>query len=327
MNWLHHTKPRVVDPRSVDIEDQTYLVPCYCDLSALVKSIEKVGVLNDPLVQELADGRVVPVAGRRRLQAAMALGLERVDVRVLPGEMPIADGFALAFWDNAPHRTFDTACTAVVVRRLLELFPRETAAREFMPTLGVPLKGPRLERLRSIGGLEHPVLEALAQGRIQEKTAAILCELEPAARLELLELAGRLRLNANKAAEIISWLFDLSVLEAKPIAELLARDEARSILTDEESSLQERAERFRELVRCWKFPELTAREAEFKEWAKRLPPSGKISVKPTPAFEDPACVIEVRAASKDEAQRILDNLKSTNDQRSHSGRGSKPGIS
>ncbi len=113
------------------LEDQTYLVPCYCDLSALVRSIEKVGVLNDPLVQERADGRVVPVAGRRRLQAAVALGWERVNVKMLPDEMSIADGFALAFWDNAPHRTFDTACTAVVVRRLLELFPREVAARNF----------------------------------------------------------------------------------------------------------------------------------------------------------------------------------------------------
>jgi hypothetical protein len=309
VNWLNHTKPAVVDPREVDLEDKTYLIPCYCDLSALVKSIEMVGVLNDPLVQELTDGRMVPVAGRRRMQAAVALGWEEVKVRVLPEGIPIAEGFALAFWDNIAHRACDPACMAVIVRRLFELFPREVAARNFLPVLGVPLKGPRLERLRSIGGLEHAVLEALSQGRIQEKTAAILCEGEPETRLELLELTGKLRLNANKAAEIISWLFDLSVLEDKPIAELLAHEGAQALITNEESSVQERAERFRELVRAWKFPELAAREAEFREWARRLPESGRISVRPTPSFEDPACVVEIRAASKDEAQRILSSLK------------------
>jgi hypothetical protein len=309
VNWLNLTKPAVVDPRAVDLEDKTYLIPCFCDLSALEKSIEKVGLLNDPLVQELADGRMVPVVGRRRLQAAVALGVQEITARMLPGEMPVAEGFALAFWDNVPHRTFDPACMAVVVRRLLELFPREVAAREFLPVLGIPLKGPRLERLRAIGGLEHAVLEALSQGRIHEKTAAILCEVEPETRLELLALTEKLRLNANKAAEIISWLFDLSVLEGKPIAELLAREDARNILSDGDAPVQELAERFRELVRSWKFPELTARETEFKEWARRLPASGKISVKPTPAFEDPACVLEIRAASKDEAQHILCYLK------------------
>jgi ParB family transcriptional regulator, chromosome partitioning protein len=309
VNWLNLTKPTVVDPHAVDLEDKTYLVPCYCDLSALVKSIEKVGLLNSPLVQELADGRLVPVAGRRRLQAAVALGLEEVTVRVLPDAIPVAEGFTLAFWDNVPHRTFDPACMAVVVRRLLELFPREVAALEFLPVLGIPLKGPRLERLRAIGGLEHLVLDALSQGRIHEKTAAILCEVEPETRLRLLELMGNLRLNANKTADIISWLFDLSVLEGKPIAESLASGDARNILSDGDSPVQERAERFRELVRRWKFPELTAREAEFREWASHLPPSGRVSVKPTSAFEDPACVLEIRAASKNEAQRILSSLK------------------
>ncbi len=309
MNWLNLTKPTIVDPHTVDLEDNTYLVPCYCDLSALVKSVEKVGLLNSPLVQELADGRMVPVAGRRRLQAAVALGLEEVNARVLPGKMPVEDGFALALWDNIPHRTFDPACMAVVVRRLFELFPREVAAREFLPVLGIPLKGPRLERLRAIGGLEHTVLEALSQGRIHEKTAAILCEVEPETRLELMELMEELRLNANKAAEIISWLFDLSVLEGRPIAELLAGEDARNILSDGDPPVQERAERFRGLIRRWKFPELVNREAEFKEWASHLPPSGRVSVKPTSAFEDPACILEIRAASKNEAQRILRYLK------------------
>ncbi len=162
------------------------------------------------------------------------------------------------------------------------------------------------------------MLEALSHGRIHEKTAALLCELEPATRVELLELTGKLRLNANKAAEIMSWLFDLSVLEGKPIAELLAREGARSILTDEESSVQERAERFRELVRRWKFPELTARRPSLSGRSACLHLE-QYRWKPTPAFEDPACVIEIRAASKEEAQRILNNVKSTNDQRSHNG--------
>ncbi len=309
MNWLNHTKPGIIDPRSVDLEDHTYLIPCFSDLWPLTKSIEKLGILNVPLVQRLADGRMIPVAGRRRLQCAAILGLDQVSVKALPSDMPVADGFTLAFWDNASHRVFDTAAAAVIVRRLLELFPKDIVARDFLPVLGIAPKGPRLERLRSIGGLEHSILEALFEGHIREKTAALLCEMASETRQELLALTEKLHLNANKSAEMISWLFDLSVLKSKPIPELLSEKEAESIITDGDMPLPERAERFRELVRSWKFPELAARENKFKEWTRQLSQPHRVSVRPTPAFEDPGCAIEIKAASADEAQRIVSILK------------------
>ncbi|MBI5250934.1 MAG: hypothetical protein HY912_15710 [Desulfomonile tiedjei] len=309
MNWLNHSTPMIVDPRSVDLEDRTYLIPCYSNLSALTKSIQRIGILNSPLVQQLADGRMIPVAGRRRLQSTVALGLDHIHVRLLPEAVPIAEGFALAFWDNAAHRVFDIACTAVVIRRVFELFPRDVAARDFLPILGIALKGPRLERLRAIGGLESSLLEAFSHGRIHEKTAALLCEMEAETRLGLLDLTEKLRLNANKKAEIISWLFDLSVLEATPISELLAREEAKSIIFECDGTVPERAERFRELIRSWKFPELIARENEFRDWVRGQSLLEKMSVQPTTSFEDPGCVIEIRTDSTDEAERIVSAVK------------------
>jgi len=71
----------------------------------------------------------------------------------------------------------------------------------------------------------------------------------------------------------------------------------------------ERAERFRELLRSWKFPELAVREEEFRKFAKRLSLPDRVSVRPTPAFEDPGCAIEIKAACADEAQRIVSILK------------------
>ncbi len=309
MKRLFDTKTTLFDPAQADLRDRTYYIPCFADLAPLVKSVENVGVLNPPLLQERASGRMVPMLGRRRLQAARQLNLPEIEVRVVAGPMSEAEGYVLALWDNLGHRKFDVAATAVVVKRLLDLFPREAVADDFLPLLGIPAQGPRLERLRAIGGLDDPSLKALSTGRIQEKTAFILSSLSPGEQKALSELTEALGMNANKSAEVISHLFDLSVFQNRPILEFLKEDEVQSMVRDKHVPVPERAARLRRLIRSWKFPELTKSEQEFRQWLSTLPQSDGVFVRPVPGFESRECTVEIRTNSREEAQRILNALR------------------
>jgi len=291
------------------LEDSAYLIPCFEDMLPLVESVRRMGVINPPVLQRTPRGVLIPVLGRRRLDAAREAAIRQVETKILPAEMPETDGFELAFWDNLARRTFDTACSAYLVKRLLDLFPRDVVAEDFLPVLGIPPKGPRLERLSAIGGLEFPVLKALSCGKIHEKTAAILAELNPEDRETVMGLVDGLHLNANKAAEIVSSLHDLSVFHGKAISELIRDQQFRSILHDAESSVPDKASRFRELIRSWMFPELVAREHAFDSWRRNLIGKDRIQVRPVPAFESEECFIEVRAGNRLEAERIVAKIK------------------
>lgn len=308
MNWLDHTAPLSLDPCSVDLGDRTYCIPCFGSPDRLVRSISTVGMLNPPVVQFRA-GKPVPVLGRRRLLAARTLGLSTVRARVAPENMPESDGFVLAFWENVGHRSFDPACTAVIVRRLLELFPREVVATDFLPALGVPPKGPRLERLKAIGGLEEPALRALAVGRIMEKTALVLTQMTPEDRRVLLELIEDLGLNCNKTAEIVAHLFDLSVLHGRTIVQWLRDEAATAILANHEFTPAERAQRFRALVRSWKFPGAVDEEKAFRRSLQELPGIGRVSVRLVSGFEEEKCVVEIQAESWGEAEKVVKRLE------------------
>ncbi|MGO9571678.1 MAG: ParB N-terminal domain-containing protein [Desulfomonilaceae bacterium] len=309
MKWLANTRTALLDTHEIDLRDRAYCIPSFADLAPLVKSIDNVGILNQPLLQEQVGGKMVPVLGRRRLQAALQLGISRTEVRIISDRMSEAEGFVLALWDNLGHRTFDTASTAVVVRRLLDLMPREVVADDFLPLLRVPARGPRLERLRAIGGLGEPVLQSLALGRIQEKTAFILSALSSDEQGALLGLTDALGMNANKRAEVIGHLCDLATFHGKPVLEFLREEEARSVIHDEDIPVPERAARFRRLVRSWKFPELVNSEQEFQEWLRCLPESDRIVVRAAPGFESRECTIEIRTESREEAERIVNRLK------------------
>jgi ParB-like chromosome segregation protein Spo0J len=289
----------------VDLEDRNCYIPCFDDVELLAESIERIGIVNPPLVQKRSDGSIICVLGRRRLQAAINAGISAVDVRLLPEDVPESEAFLLSFWDNLGHRSFDRACAAVVVRRLLELFPRDKVASDFLPLLGVEATGPRLERLRALGGLDDCLLKALASGRILEKTAVTLARLDPEERSALMDLTESLGLNANKSAEVIDHLFDLSILHRKSVLAWVRDNQVQTILQDESLSRPERAERLRQLVRAWKFPALVEKEKQFRKWLAGIPRAGGIVVRPTPAFEDERCVIEVAVESRVQAERIL----------------------
>jgi len=251
---------------------------------------------------------MVPVLGRRRLEAAVNLGLNAVKARLAPESMPEPDGFLLAFWDNLGHRRFDPATTAVVVARLMELFPRGVVARDFLPLLGVPPKGPKLEALRMVASLEDRALALIAAGRLHEKTAVLLSRMSQEDRTRVIDLLEDLGVNVNKASEIVGNLYDLSVLRGKSICDILAEEQALRILADDKLPVAERAERLRALLRAWKVPELVRNEEEFHSWVQALELPPNVSVQHSQAFESPKCTVEIRVKSREDAQRVLDKL-------------------
>jgi hypothetical protein len=308
LSWLDHTQIVALSPIEIDLEDRTYFIPSYIDIQALVTSIERVGILNRPFVQKTLDKRFIPVLGRRRLKAAAEIGISAVKVIVIDSDVPEPDLFRLAFWDNMALRELDPASTAGLVNRILELYPIEVAHREFLSVLGVATDGFRLQRFKSIAELEDTILQALAVGRIHEKTAFILSKMVLNDRQHVFRLVQELRLNANKAAEIVGHLFDLSVTMGTSIVDLLDCGESRSILVDSNASIPEKTAQFRTLLRRWKYPEQSLLEQDFHNTFQQVNSTGRISVSPTPSFENKKCTIKIHSDSWEEAHTILKAL-------------------
>lgn len=307
MNWLDRTTTSILDPRVVNLTDSRYEIPFFGDSESLKRSVRIVGIINAPVVQEHPTQGIVSVLGRRRLEAARSLGWSEILVRCVSPDMPEQDGYQFSFWDNC-QRINDPATRAYVLKRLLDLFPRDVVCSDFLPSLGVPPKGPRIERLRRVGGLERPILEALAAGRLLEKTAVTLSYMEEGDRIPVLHLAQSLRLNANIADEVIGGLNDLAVIQQRTVSEIIASEQIRSILDDRDQPVPERTAEFRRLLGSMRFPELDAREREFHEWCGQLGVPVNARIFHAPAFETEECTIEVRSVSREKARKIVEAL-------------------
>ena len=295
-----------INPEQIDLNNRDFYIPSFESLALLAVSIQNVGILNPPLVKQTSNGLFVPVLGRRRIEALKDLGSYMIEVKVAPPSLSVEQAFLVAFWDNLDRIRMDSGVRAYVISRLLELFPVQTLVQSAFPALNTAPIGPSIERLRKIGGLEDHILKALSCGKINEKSAVILAEMQVDQRKILFELISQLALNSNKAFELISQLFDLSVYWKESISDLLGRPEVRVLLDDTSIGLTEKAALVRDLVRRWKFPEISRDRKNFDKWVKELNPPGNVSLRPSQSFEDDSVYVEIRLRSRAHVQELTE---------------------
>jgi len=104
-----------------------------CDDASLVRSIARYGILHPLLVREEKNGTVL-LSGRRRLRAALALGLDRVPCRTVTlGDREAGE---LVFAENLHRVPLDLFDEAVAARVLQKSFPYRFG--ELADRIGVP---------------------------------------------------------------------------------------------------------------------------------------------------------------------------------------------
>ncbi|MFH0961015.1 MAG: ParB/Srx family N-terminal domain-containing protein [Pseudomonadota bacterium] len=296
-----------IAPDQVDLNNRDCYIPAFDPSDFLVMSIREVGILNPPLLKQTPEGLFIPILGRRRIEALRKIEASHsIEVRLAPSEMANDKAFLVAFWDNLDRIRLDAGVKAHVTSRLLDLFPIEKLARFVLPAINITARGPHLKRLKKIGRLEDHILKALSCGKINEKSAGLLAEMDFDQRKSLFELISLLGLNSNKTFELISNLFDLSVYWNESISDLLARAEARAVFDNTVISLAEKAALFRDLVRRWKFPEISRDREKFNKWIKGLNPPDNVSLRPSQSFEDDSVYVEIRVSSSLHVQELTE---------------------
>ena len=308
-DWRNLTKNTFISLDECDLDDTTYFIPCYADLRPVRDSISAQGIINKPLLQKTKEGKYVPVLGRRRLLAARQIGLRGIEARVLEDDVSERMLYEVAFWDNKSHREFEVCTKAVVVHRLLELFSREEVADRFLPALGIPPYGPRIEALCRIATLERDIHALMASGRLNEKTALLLSYLTRDDRRDIITLIDRLKPNINKAAEIISGVLDLATHRGCSVQDILSIPQIREPLTDPKTSdLTALTDTVRKALRRLRYPDLYNEEVRFFEWLRKQRLPVNVTVRPTQAYEDKSCTIEIKVESREQAAALVKKI-------------------
>ncbi len=279
------------------------------DLKPLIRSVEKFGLINTPIVTKEKEGRVEVVAGYRRILALKHLQWEEVPCRDF-SDAGLTSLQLLLFnlHDNLATRPFNEVEKGMILNRLIPHVPKEEILSHFMPLLELPSHEPSLEIFLRLEELDYSMKESLVYARISFQTAKAFVDMDTESRSALFEWIASMKLNSNQQSQFIAYAADISIKEQRRIAQIFEEKQILELLNDKNLNIPQKAKSLLNILKCRRFPLLTRSEGAFQKTVSRLGLPEGISVHHPPFFEGPDYRLEILFGDGEQLKEKVDAL-------------------
>lgn len=275
--------------QQIDFEDDTFSLVPFTETSslpdALIQSIRRVGVLHPPILRQLPT-RLQIITGRKRLHILRDEEKRTSSVcLVMDSSTQDADCFGILVEDLLAGRPLTPVERAIFLEKSLSILPREQAVRRFFPLLGLGPNPGAEDRCLALLALEEPLLKAVHQGDLDERTAVDLCHVTLRDRLALFEVIMTLRLSVSNQRKLLGLVTELAKRANMTIMQFLSQDEVTEILAHHAANPPQKAALFLNWLGALKNPRLKEAEKEFATFAAKLKMPDGMSLAHSPSFE------------------------------------------
>lgn len=219
--------------------------------SALRSSMQRQGMLVPVWARRVGEAYQL-VAGFRRVETALELGLQRIPAVIVDGN--VGELFCKSVERHAGQEAnLRERARAVSVGLSLGWTARQVAQR-LLPALALEPSGRLAEHLARVGRLPPELLDLLVAKSFSLRRSLAFCALDAAEARSLARVATQLALGARQIEEVGTWLQEIARREQLPLAQVLQQlGLGETDEPDRAASLQRLEQR--------RYPEATRRRA------------------------------------------------------------------
>jgi ParB family chromosome partitioning protein len=294
----------------IDHNDKAFLLSYGYDLKTLKQSLDRVGLINPPVVREKPGDGFQIICGYRRVEALAGLAVSSFPCRILPPGTGDKECLLLNFYDNISHRVFNPIEKSMTIQRLEKFYPEEKIIRDFLPLLEVNPHKSQLGMFKPLCVLENRIKNAVVAGVIDLHTAGKLARMDPENREVLNGLLSILRLSVSKQAALIEYISEIALRENISKEEVAGNPRIQSLLADHHLNLPQKADAILGYLRERRYPQLTTKEKTFKQQRKGFKLPADVQFNPPPNFEGNRYCLTIHFASVQQLREQLSHLES-----------------
>jgi hypothetical protein len=305
---------QLVNPDKIEDFPGPYCMSFGFDIRPLAQSINKVGLVNCPLLMENGNAGLTVIVGYRRIRALKTLGWDRIPCGMLSesDEVSPLECLLLNLYDNLATRKLNEVEKGMVLARLHSLVPREDMLEVYMPLLELPSHEPTLLFFIKLEQeLDAKIKEHLVQKEISLQTAKMLLKMGSEERNHVFDFISDIKFNINQQKQFIDNISDLAAIQNRPSHELLNEPSLRAIIENKHLNNPQRAKAILKFFRGRRFPSLVKAEKAFKKKVSRLDLPKSVNIYAPPYFEDSHYRLEVLFKEGRELRDMINRLNLT----------------
>lgn len=294
----------------IDRNHTTFLLSYGYDLGPLKQSLDRVGLINPPVVRKDPDKGLQIICGSKRVAALGELSVSSFPCRIVPSGTGDEECLLLNLYDNASLRVFNPIEKSMAIQGLQRFYPEEKIAQDFLPLLDLHPHKTQLELFKPLCSLEGRVKDAVVAGTIDVRTALELARMDPESRQPLSSLLIELRLSVSKQAALIEYISEIALRENVSRDDVMHNQQIQSVLEAEQLNLPQKADTIIRYLRGRRYPQLTEKERAFKQQLKDFKLPRDVQFTPPPYFEGNRYCLTLHFASLKQLREQLCDLES-----------------
>jgi ParB-like chromosome segregation protein Spo0J len=249
---------RTSEVRLEDIQEApfTQLISWGREYNWLKESIDRVGLICPPVVNQPEEGKLSLICGRARIEALRALGISRTPV-ILRSGLSERESFQIALEDNLHTRGYnetEKAGAVYYIMKILNQSRQETSM--LLKLLSVPLNPRAISRYLKLHAADEHVKWMLVRGDISFNTFVMISGLDSKDAGALLGVIESLELGPNYQRELITLCEDLAAQQDCTISDILSREEFELLIRNRNLSVPDRVKHLFKDLRDMRFPTL-----------------------------------------------------------------------
>ncbi len=258
-------------------------------------SLQDLGVIRPPIVQQTTNGSVNLISGRRRLHALKHYSNQtNVCCLILPPDLPTRRIAHYILTDQQLNGPLSPMETAYFLKYCIEDMDRKEVISFFLPRLGYKPQPDFLIQLLSLLKLDKKIQRQIHAGLIIDKTALELLELPEEDRLTLSTLIKSLQPGTGKQKRLLTLSRDIAGRTQQTITSLLEREEFKQIIAHDEMNPPQKIHTLLELLQKKFYARSSDTEQAFKDRVRKLALPDNVTVTHSLNFEKDEIFLTIR---------------------------------
>ncbi|MGM0426495.1 MAG: ParB/RepB/Spo0J family partition protein [Thermodesulfobacteriota bacterium] len=284
---IDNLKSCVVPLSEIDRNPGPFCMSFGFDLDPLIQSIQRIGLINPPVLIEKKEGGLMIITGYKRILAHQEMALDKIGCRIMASDdLTPLECLRINLYDNLTVRKLNPVEKGMVLSRLHAWVAQDEILFQYMPLLGLPSHKQTLVLYLKIDpNLDDAIKGALAGGTLSMQSLKTLMDLDPVSTTAVCSLITNINFNINQQAQLVDDIIDISHIERKSIPDILVEDPLKRMISDPHMNNPQKAKAILNHLRCKRLPTVKKAEQIFKKKVSSLQVPKGVQITAPPNFE------------------------------------------